>query len=671
MAHKDSPMTVETQAARKAQRKQRLVVVACGFAGLAMAIAIRSYVGMPQADAQIFGGRPAGAAAKPQAATKTAAQHPDALPRPERPKHDVMAVVNGEDIRREALATACVDRFGKEVLEGYINKRLIEHHCRNRNITVSEAELAAEIDRMAARFKIGRQQWLQMLEKERGINEQQYARDILWPTLALRKLAADQLHVTDEQIQQAYESQFGAAVKARLIVVGTRAEAEKLQRQLQDRPDDFARLAMQSSLDINSASIGGLIQPIRRHVGDPAIEREVFALAPNQISSIIPIGDQFAILKCEGKLPARQIPLATVRDELVERIKEEKLREVAGGLFEKLQNSATIQNVWNDPQLRAQNPGVVATINGQPIRYQELAEECLLRHGEQVLEVEISHLLLQQALAKQNIGITQQDLDDEIAHAAVLAGVVDKQGKPDFDEWFELATKEQGLDKSQYLRDSVWPSAALKKLTGSSIKVSDDDLQKSFEANYGQRVRCRAIVLGDMRRAQDVWAKARQNPSLEYFGNLAEEYSIEPQSKALRGEVPPIRRHGGQPQLEDIAFELADGELSGIVQLGDKFAILKCEGRTEPVKVRIDEQEVRQILKQDIFEKKLRIAMNDKFTEIRSKARIDNYLAGTSQAPDRVKTAPTAAAGDPKKKTVGDTYRMDSAVRPAAAGQAH
>ena len=43
-----------------------------------------------------------------------------------------MAVVNGQDIRRDALATACVERFGEEVLEGLVNKRLIMHHCRNR-----------------------------------------------------------------------------------------------------------------------------------------------------------------------------------------------------------------------------------------------------------------------------------------------------------------------------------------------------------------------------------------------------------------------------------------------------------------------------------------------------------------------------------------------------------
>ena len=41
----------------------------------------------------------------------------------------------------------------------------------------------------------------------------------------------------------------------------------------------------------------------------------------------------------------------------------------------------------------------MATVNGEQVRYAELAEECLARYGKEVLEVEISHLLLQQALA--------------------------------------------------------------------------------------------------------------------------------------------------------------------------------------------------------------------------------------------------------------------------------
>src|SRR4029077_20965324 len=132
---------------------------------------------------------------------------------------------------------------------------------------------------------------------------------------------------------------------------------------------------------------------------------------------------------------------------------------------------------------------------------------------------------------------------------------------------------------------------------------------------------------------------------------------IEPASKSLRGEVPPIRKFGGQPQLEDVAFGLKPNELSGIVQLADKFVILKCEGRTQPVEV--NPNEVHDILYQDIFEKKLRMAMSEKFDDLKAKARIDNFLAGTSQSPDRIKPDATGA-------TAGNAPRVDGAVQQAS-----
>jgi hypothetical protein len=121
--------------------------------------------------------------------------------------------------------------------------------------------------------------------------------------------------------------------------------------------------------------------------------------------------------------------------------------------------------------------------------------------------------------------------------------------------------------------------------------------------------------------------------------------------------VPPIRKFGGQPQLEDVAFALKPNELSGIIQLADKFVILKCEGRTKPVE--INPKDVHDVLYQDIFEKKLRMAMSEKFDDIRAKARIDNFLADTSQAPDRMKPDATGA-------TTGNSPHLDGAVRQAS-----
>ncbi|TWU28602.1 peptidylprolyl isomerase [Bythopirellula polymerisocia] len=563
--------------------------------------------------------------------------------------HDVMAIVNGKDISRKDLTDACVKRHGEEVVESLVNKRLILNHCEKRGIAITNQDIAVEIDRMAKRFQLSREQWLEMLEKERGITAQEYARDIVWPTLALRRLAEKDIQVSNAEINEAMEREFGETINARLIAVGNQQLANEIRDKLIADPEQFARLAIENSVDINSASVGGLIQPIRRHVGDIGIENAAFALQEGQISEVIPVAGQFVILKCIARNQPRGVNRAEVEQQIVDKITDEKLREASHELFGKLQESATPVNIYNNPQLRQTMPGVVATVNGDRITMKELGDECLLRHGEEVLETEISRLLLEQGLKEANLALTEADLEAEVRHAAELAGVVDQQGNADLNKWFEAIVQEQKMDKDQYLRDAVWPSAALKKLTASKVQVTEEDIQKGYQANYGDRVRCRAIVLPTMRRAQEIWDKARRNPSVEYFGDLAAEYSIEPSSKALRGEVPPIQRFGGQPQLEDAAFQLQDGQLSGIIQVRDKYLILRCEGRTE--RIDVDANKVRDILVRDIYEKKLRLAMSEKFEAIRESSRVDNFLAGTSQAP-----SDHSAKGQAK-------VRNDSAVR--------
>ncbi len=517
---------------------------------------------------------------------------------------------------------------------------------------MTNEEIAAEIDRVAKGLQLGREQFLDLIKKERGVSPEEYARDIVWPMLAMRKLAAAELTVTPDEIQEAYEAEFGEMVRTRLIAMSDEAKARQLRDVLATHPEQFARAAIENSEDVNSASLGGLIQPIRRHVGDKGLEDAAFALHVGEISPVVKVAEHFVFLKCEERLQPRTVPLAEVQTRIVERIKDEKLRKAAHELFAQLQSTATIQNVYNDPQLHETMPDAVATVNGDRITMQELGAECLARHGEEVLEVEISQLLLSQSLTAANLTVSQEDLDAEMRHGAELAGVVDQQGRADLKKWVETVKTEQGVSEKQYLRDAVWPSAALKKLTAQDVKVEEEDIRKGFEANYGERVRVRAIVLGTMRRAQEVWDKARKNPAPDYFGDLAAEYSIEPQSKALRGEVPPLGRHGGQPQLENEAFTLQEGQLSEIIQVGDKFIVMRCEGRTD--RVDVDEKDVRDILYSDIYEKKLRMAMGQKFEEIRARSRVDNYLAGTSHQPEK------PAVGEQAQ------VRQDTAVQPTA-----
>jgi hypothetical protein len=307
------------------------------------------------------------------------------------------------------------------------------------------------------------------------------------------------------------------------------------------------------------------------------------------------------------------------------------MKGAATDLFAQLQQQAQVVNVLNDPALRQQYPGVAAMINGQRITLAQLTEECILRHGTEVLDGEINRRVLMQALMTAKQTVTQQQLDEEVARAAESFGYVQPNGLPDVQTWLREITKGEAKTAELYVADSVWPTVALKVLVESEggVQVTEQDLARGFEANYGPRVEVLAIVLNDHRQAQKVWEMARNNPTEQFFGELAEQYSSEPVSQSNFGKVPPIRRFGGQTALEDEAFRLKPGELSGIVATGNQFVLMLCQGMTEPIVTEMST--VREELEKDIREKKLRVAMAQKFDVLKNGAQIDNLLAGTSQ----------------------------------------
>lgn len=588
-----------------------------------------------------------------KAAAATSAQPTDAA------QQKIVAVVNRQEITRDELAQQCLWHYGSEVLESLVNKRLILQHCKERQIQVTRKEVDEEIARIARRFGLPADQWLKMLQEERRITPTQYGRDIVWPTLALRKLAASRLEVTHEELIKAYETHYGPAVKARLIACKDAAKARTAHAAALKNPDDFGNVAKQYSDDVNSASAKGLIQPIRMHTGDEKIEQMVFNMKPGQVSDVIPIGDQFVILKCEAQLPAQKIPLQQVENLLSESIREEKLQRVANDLLRELQGRSKIDIVFGNPETSHQRPGVAAVVNGEQISAGDLAAECVERHGREVLEGTIDRRIIAQALEARALTVTQAEVDEEIARAALAMGQTNERGEPDVKKWLDVVTKEQGISVELYIHDAVWPSVALKKLAGDAAQVTDDDLKKGFEANYGPRVRCRAIVLNNQRKAQEVWEMARKNPSVEHFGDLAAQYSVEAGSRSLRGEVPPIQKHGGQPILEREAFSLEPGELSAVIQAGEQFVILLCEGHTQPTQVNFDE--VRGLLFDDIHEKKLRIAMAEELDKLKEAAQVDNYLAQTSHSPKR-----RTAAGKAGEVSLDPRAPKNAPLGPAA-----
>jgi parvulin-like peptidyl-prolyl isomerase len=596
-----------------------LVIVAC--------VLWRGLSGSPRADAK-----------PPQSPAVTAAKNTVTAGKgalPNGPADRVMALVNGAEVTEPQLAAECLSRHGNAVLEVMVNREIISQACGRHGIAVTPQDVDAEIDAMAKRFSVPRDKWISLIEQERGISPRQYSDDIVWPMLALRRLAHAGIEPTPEEVQHAFENQFGDAVKARILVSRTKKEAEELRVKALTAPDDFGGLARQHSVDVGSASANGWVQPIRRHSGDAGFERVVFALRPGDISPVVQVADQFIVVKCEDRLPAADVKLDDARPRLLEDLRERKSRSASGEVFRALQDASTVENVMNDAVKSAATPQVAARVNGQPIEIEAVRAVCVERHGRDVLEILITRRLIEQALAREKRTVTQADIDAEIARAAETMGFRKPDGSADVAAWFDRVTREEKVPMRHYIEDIVQPTVSLKQLVG-KVPVTQEDLDKAFEATFGPRAKCRIIVMDSQRRAQEVWQLARQNPTPERIGDLAEQYSVDPTSRTLRGEVPPIQHYGGQPALERQVFSLKPGELSGIVQIADRFMVILCEGFTEPAQVKF--AEVRNELYDDIHEKKQRIEMSRYFAHLREAATIDNFLAGTSQSPTRPAT---------------------------------
>ena len=106
------------------------------------------------------------------------------------------------------LADATIRRFGADILENMINRYLILQECNNRGVEVTKQEVSEEIRRLAGKFGLTLESYLKLLQDERDISPGQYSREIIWPMLALRRLVADQVQVTEQEFKRHFPARF-------------------------------------------------------------------------------------------------------------------------------------------------------------------------------------------------------------------------------------------------------------------------------------------------------------------------------------------------------------------------------------------------------------------------------------------------------------------------------
>ncbi len=261
-----------------------------------------------------------------------------------------LARVNNELIGYDNVANECMERYGAEVLESFINRTIIHQACRRAGIEVTQADVNAEVVKIAKKFDLTPENWYQIIQSERHLSRLQYQQDIIWPMLALKRLAGNDIKITEEDMRRVFLRDYGPRVNARMIMCDKVERAKEAWELVTKDPASFGKVARERSIDPGSKALDGKIQPIRMYGGNDNLEKEAFKLNENEISGIIdvstPEAHRYVILLCEGRTTpiVKDINERGIREQVRKQIEEEKTQIEVAKVFERLKKEAQVEN---------------------------------------------------------------------------------------------------------------------------------------------------------------------------------------------------------------------------------------------------------------------------------------------------------------------------------------
>jgi foldase protein PrsA len=291
--------------------------------------------------------------------------------------------------------------------------------------------------------------------------------------------------------------------------------------------------------------------------------------------------------------------------------------------------------------LPAYDKTIVAYVNGQAITRQDLADELIARKGRKHLEMLINRRIIEQAAQAAGVSVTDDEVDAELAKMVKFAHC---QTATEFEQKV-LKDPKRNTTLFEYREDVIRHGLLMRKLAGQKVAVTPDEVQRAFQARYGEKVKCRAIIATKREAAADFFGKIaaeeragdnaatlsdeeRASRRLDAFKRYAKQQA-DPGLASVEGDLEPIGRYSLLNSVDETAFKLRDGEMSGILEVPDgpsKAFMLLLRERLIPADGKAKLADVQDELREDLLERKMREEIPRLFQELRVKASVLDYL---------------------------------------------
>jgi RNA polymerase sigma factor (sigma-70 family) len=260
-----------------------------------------------------------------------------------------LAVIFGDvPITREQLADHLLARLSADRLQAFINQRIIEHACRQKGIVVTDAEVEAAWKDDLANVGGAEKDLHAVLGKyQKSLTE--WKEDVIRPRLLMTKVCRQGVRVTEQDLRNAFEANYGEKVECQLIL-WPREQKEKAAQDYEAIRKDEARFELAAGIQSNPtlAATSGRIKPFGRHgAQDEELEKAAFRLREGEISPLLDTPEGIVVVKCLKRIPAdTSRAFEDVREELKQEALGHFLEKEIPKAFEELKEKARPRVLW-------------------------------------------------------------------------------------------------------------------------------------------------------------------------------------------------------------------------------------------------------------------------------------------------------------------------------------
>lgn len=220
-----------------------------------------------------------------------------------------------------------LNNLKRDLLNQFIEKRLILHEAQAKNILIGDAELNDAIEKIKADYP--KERFDEILKAENLTHDKwkERIREDLIIKKALTTIVDSQINIPDAELKKYYNTHKGEfdrkeEARVRQIVVAKEEDAAAIRKELQSGAD-FAKMAQEKSLTPDKAK-GGDLGFFAKGGSMPEDFDIVFSLKINEISKVIKTPYGFHIFKVEEKRPARKMSYIDAVSEIKALLMQEK-----------------------------------------------------------------------------------------------------------------------------------------------------------------------------------------------------------------------------------------------------------------------------------------------------------------------------------------------------------